>query len=666
MTGSSGHQYQLRTLIGKFGAGYVKMVHRTGSYTKEPKNLTQYSADLGPAIVVAWHGQNMILPPFWPYQQPLEILVSRHRDAEISATAYKRLGLTVIRGSGSAPGRARADKGGAGALRQMVRALNRGSSVALTADMPPGPARRAGRGTIMMAQLSGKPILPLAVTTRFRLLINNWCRFAINLPMSRGAIVLGDPIMVPRDADEALIEEKRLELEDSLNALTVRADFLVGRAADYGNGGPVPKLTIGYYFYWALTRLLSPLATQWLARRLEQGKEQHGRTSEKLGVTSLPRPPGTLLWLHATSIGEATSCLVLIEKLLAGRDDLEILLTTTTVTAAEVLAKRLPERSFHQYVPLDLPGAVHRFLDHWRPDLAVFAESEIWPNTIVTLYKRKIPIALVNGRMSKQSYKIWRKTPDFIRVLLARYDHISAQSLTAEIRLANLGARNTKCFGNMKADIPPVPVLKDRVQILVSQIGTRRFWLAASTHDGEEDLVLKCHKILRAEFPDLLTLIVPRHRERAAEISAHIKSQNLVMAQRSNGDPIKATTEIYLADTLGELNLFYALSAISFIGGSLAPVGGHNPIEAVDGNAAILHGPHVYNFQDIYQLLGRHSGAIAVGGSADLAEKVALLLNSEDKVADMLVNSKAEAATLKGASEKTAQALLALLDHRET
>jgi len=229
MTSSNGFLHRIRTGLGTLTANYVNVVYRTARFSNDPENPKEYSARLGPLIVASWHGQNMILPPFWHHKHPLEILVSRHPDAEFGAAAYKRSGLGVIRGSGSAPGKTVAKKGGSEALRLMMRALKRGSSVALVADVPTGPSRRAGRGIILLAQISGNPILPLAVTTRFRLLVNNWSRFAISLPFSRGSIAVGEPIFVARDADETTLESKRLLLQDSLNALTVRADTLVGR-----------------------------------------------------------------------------------------------------------------------------------------------------------------------------------------------------------------------------------------------------------------------------------------------------------------------------------------------------------------------------------------------------------------------------------------------------
>ncbi len=664
MKRSHGFSSLVRTGIGILAANYVKLVYHTGRFSKEPADPIEFSASLGPVIIATWHGQNMILPPFWHHCHPLEILVSRHDDADIGATAYRALGLNVIRGSGSPPGKARADKGGAGALRQMVRSLKRGSSVGLTADMPPGPARRAGRGIIMLAQMSGHPILPLAVTTRHRLVSNNWCRYAVNLPFSRGSIAVGQTIEVPRNADEHLIEKKRQQLENALNVLTARADFLAGRQPQYETGGPAPGLPLSYYLYRAATYLVSPLAPLWLKYRCSQGKEVDGRTQEKLGQKFLQRPQGKLIWIHAASVGETISCLKLIETLLDGQDDLHILVTTATVSAAEVLAERIPEGACHQYAPLDLPGIIQKFLNHWRPDLAVFAESEIWPNTIVDLTRRNISIAMVNGRISHRSFKRWSRAARLIRALLARFDHISAQSSVAEQRLAALGARQVSNFGNMKADISRLAVAPKDLKGLQKQIGRRPFWLAASTHPGEELSVINCHKLLSTKFPNLLTIIVPRHRERADEVAVLAEARNLTLARRSRSDLISKKTDVYLADTLGEMNLFYALAPISFIGGSLVEIGGHNPIEAIDGGSAVLHGPLVDNFQDIYQLLDRHDGALEVIDEKELVASLARLLGSKQLCATMISNSKKQAATLKGATERTARALLDLLDQK--
>lgn len=661
MTRPRGFSSRIRSGLGILAAGYVKAVYRTGRFSNSPENSKEYSASLGPVIVASWHGQNMILPPFWHQQHPLTILVSRHKDADVAATAYERLGLHTIRGSGSAPGKMRASKGGAGALRQMVRALNQGSSVGITADMPPGPARRAGRGIIMLAQMSGKPIMPLAVTTKNRYVVANWCRYAFNLPFSKGSIAVGEPIIVPRDADEALTEAKRLELEDVLNALTVKADELAGRSRHYDTGGSAPALPLSYTLYKAATYLLNPLAPLWLKYRVSHGKETSDRLSERRGVASLPRKSGQLIWFHAASVGESLSCLELITRLLEARKDLRIVVTTATISAAEILETRLPTRAIHQFAPLDFPGSITRFLDHWRPDMAVFVESEIWPNTIANLYKRGIPISLVNARLSRRSFKRWHLTYGFIRALLSRFSHIAAQSPEAEQRLAALGARSTVYVGNMKADTPVVVPSPRDSTILKIQIGTRPVWLAASTHAGEEQIILECHTALAAKFPRLLTLIVPRHRERAGDIGTLIADKGLNVAKRSMRQAITKETDIYLADTLGELALFYELAPVSFIGGSLVPVGGHNPLEAITGDTAIIYGPYVDNFRDIYADLEQ----LSVANGAELTHAVEQLLNDRDKTAQMIATGNVQATILKGASEKTKTALLALLDDQK-
>ncbi len=662
MTDSGGFSHHVRVFLGTMMAHYAKTVYRTGRFSNEPENLTEHLTKIDPVIFAVWHGQHMLCPLMWPHHRTIEVLLSGHKSAEFAAVATEKLGAKVIRGSGSGQRKTQLEKGGSRSLRQMLRALKRGSFIASVVDVPVGPSRRAGPGIIKLAQISGTPIVPMAVTTKYRIVLHSWSRFAINLPFSRGSIVLGEEIMVPRDADEITLENKRQQLEDSLNAVTVRADTLVGRKPHYDVGGPVPKLNSSYYLYWGATHLLSPLAPSLLARRLARGKEQQDRTDEKLGVASLTRPKGKLVWLHATSIGEATSCLGLIAMLLKSRDDLNIVVTTTTLTAAEVLTPRLPKRSFHQYAPLDTPGAVRRFLKHWRPDLAVFAESEIWPNTIVQLHKRQVPIALVNGRISKRSLRRWRKASGLIRALLARFDHISAQSHKDEQRLASLGPYNTICYGNMKADVSPAPVSQKLLLELTRQIGRRHMWLAASTHKGEEEIILECHTILKAQFPDLLTIIVPRHRERAEAILTLPGMQNLTVTTRSSGSSIHKGTDIYLADTLGELPLFYELSRVSFIGGSLVKVGGHNPIEAIDGSSAILNGPHVNNFKDMYGMLNLHGGAIKITDGTELAREVGQLLNSQEKVTELVTKGKTQAASLKGATEKTVNVLLELLD----
>lgn len=379
--------------------------------------------------------------------------------------------------------------------------------------------------------------------------------------------------------------------------------------------------------YRALTTLLGPLIMLYLLRRLAAGKEDRARFAERRGLASRARPDGPLVWVHAASVGEAVSMLALIDELVAERPSVSVLVTTGTVTSARLLATRLPEgRARHQYVPVDRPAYVRRFLDHWRPDLALWVESELWPNLILETSARNVPLVLVNGRMSAESFRGWQRWPGIIRPVLHAFDLCLGQDVVQAERLRQLGAERTLCVGNLKAAAGPLPVSEAELARLAVQAAGRPLWLAASTHAGEEEAAAEAHRVLKQRWPDILTIIVPRHPARAGAIAAMLKGDGLTVARRSLAEPIDARTEIYLGDTLGELGLFYRLAGVAFIGGSLAPMGGHNPLEAALLDCALLHGPDMSNCAGIARDLATAKAALTVHDGASLGAAVAQLL----------------------------------------
>lgn len=379
--------------------------------------------------------------------------------------------------------------------------------------------------------------------------------------------------------------------------------------------------------YRIFTTALGPLVTLYLARRLARGKEDRARFAERRGQAGRPRPPGPLVWIHAASVGEAVSMLALIDALTAERPMLSVLVTTGTVTSARLLASRLPDgRALHQYVPVDRPSSVRRFLDHWRPDLALWVESELWPNLITETRERDIPMLLINARMSAQSFKGWQRWPRIIGPVLGSFDLCLAQDVVQAERLRQLGAKRSLCVGNLKSAAGPLPANEAELARLAGQIAGRPLWLAASTHDGEEDMVAAAHRALKKHWPDLLTLIVPRHPARAAAVTDMLCGRGLTVARRSLAEPIAPATDIYLGDTLGELGLFYRLAGVAFIGGSLVPMGGHNPLEAALLDCAVLHGPDMSNCAAIARDLTTSGASLTVRDADELATSVARLL----------------------------------------
>jgi 3-deoxy-D-manno-octulosonic-acid transferase len=362
-------------------------------------------------------------------------------------------------------------------------------------------------------------------------------------------------------------------------------------------------------------RVAAPGLKRMLARRAAAGKEIPARVSERFGIAALPRPAGRLVWLHAASVGETMSVLPVIAAL-AGRA--EVLLTTGTVTSATLAAERLPGYARHQFVPLDVPGWVAKFLDHWRPDGAVFVESEIWPGMLAALDARGIPRLLINARMSADSAKRWRRTGKIAMRLLGGFRYIHAQSAADAAQLARLGARDVKLWGNLKFFGPLLPADEAELMTLRQQIDTPA-WLAASTHPGEEEIVIAAHQILAKAYPGLLTVIVPRHPERGAAVARLAAS--LPVGLRSRGEAL-SPGGIYVADTLGELGLFYRLCPFAFIGNSLVGFGGHNVIEPARLGRPLIAGPHLENFAEAAERL-RAAGALRdVTDAATLAAAV--------------------------------------------
>jgi 3-deoxy-D-manno-octulosonic-acid transferase len=489
----------------------------------------------------------------------------------------------------------------------------------------------------------------------------------INLPGSKLAYVAGDPIWVAADSGETELEAARLQLERALNAATARAYAIAGadlvRATPPSADAAAPPAAPDFRLkvYRTSMSLLRPLAPLLLKLRERSGKEDPRRRGERIGIASMARPNGVLCWVHAASVGETNAVLPVIEALGNARPDLNFLLTTGTVTSAGLAARRLGPRAVHQYVPLDAPEYAARFLDHWKPDLAVFTESEIWPSLILETSARNIPIALVNGRLSHRSRRRWQRNKSTAMPLFGRFNIVLAQNDRLALGFSTLGARNVHSVGNLKIDAPPPPVDLNELERLKAALGARPVFAAASTHEGEEETIAAAHRALTRQFEDLCTIIAPRHPERGTALAESLKNLGFNVAQRSLGALPGPRTDIYIADTIGELGTLYALAPVAFIGGSLIDRGGQNPIEAVRHGVAVLTGPHWQNFRDAYRTLLRHEGAIEIKSAADIAAAVTRLYESPAELQRMRAGATQALSTLSGALDKTVAALLPYL-----
>ena len=418
---------------------------------------------------------------------------------------------------------------------------------------------------------------------------------------------------------------------------------------------------------WAmLASLLAPLLPFYLRRRVAKGKEIAERLAERQGHGAA-RPAGRLIWCHAASNGETLSLLPLIAAMARQDPALHFLVTTGTVTSARLLEQRLtPDlgpRVRHRFLPLDVPGWVARFLDGWLPDLAVIVESEIWPNMLAAVGKRGVPLALVNARMSAQSARGWGWVRGFAHGLLGRFGLILAQTEADAARFAELAERDVPCWGNLKYAAPPLPADPTEHARLKAAWAGRPVWLAASTHPGEDEIILAAHRLLVARHPGLLTVIVPRHPPRGPDIAA--LAGDLPVARRAAGQEAGPGVAVYVADTLGELGLFYRLAAVALIGGSLVPHGGQNPLEAARLHCPILIGPHHFNFSEIIARL-RAAKALreppdGPGAAAVLAENIAASLTDRAAAQAMADAAARLAQDQAGLPERIATALLPLI-----
>jgi 3-deoxy-D-manno-octulosonic-acid transferase len=411
----------------------------------------------------------------------------------------------------------------------------------------------------------------------------------------------------------------------------------------------------------------APLLRPYLRRRAERGKEIAARRAERQGEGA-NRPPGRLLWLHAASVGETLSLLPLLEALAERAPDLRMLVTTGTVTSAALLAQRLPPalapRVEHRFAPLDVPRWVDRFLSGWRPDAGALVESELWPNLIRAARRRRIPLALVNARLSERSARRWKRwAPGLARELLSSVSPVLAQTPADAARLGALGAPLALCLGNLKDAAAPLPVDADELGRLRAVLAGRPVFLAASTHPGEEATALDAHRRLVAtRFPDLLTVIAPRHAHRGPAVAAEAKG--LAVARRAAGETPGPETAVYVADTMGELGLFYRLASLCLVGGSLVPHGGQNPLEPARLGCPILLGPHTANFAEAVARLLAAGGALRVEGNdpgAALAAVAADVLSERERARAMADAAAATVAAAEGLPGQMADALLRLL-----
>lgn len=411
------------------------------------------------------------------------------------------------------------------------------------------------------------------------------------------------------------------------------------------------------FFYRLAVAVLGPFAGLWLRARARSGKEDARRVGERFGRYTQQRPPAALVWLHAASVGESGVALSVIEALGARDASLSFLISTGTRTSADLIARRGAPRTTHIYAPLDRTDAVRRFLDHWRPDLGVFVESELWPNLILAAEKRGVKLALINARMSVKTLRRWEAWSAAGRRLAQAFAFISAADARTARALKRLRGAEVAARGNLKLATPAPSIDLNTRAALVKEIGARPLWLAASTHPGEDEIALAAHQRLCEHTPNALLVIAPRHPERGATISVLAGGAPLRSKNETIGD-----ASVYVADTLGELGLFYDLAPVALVAGSLLPhLKGHNPIEPAKLGAAILTGSNVESFQDLFDALFAAGGATQVDNASAIASAVTVLWRDGESRAAQLDAARRVAAQGADAFAHTLTSLTALL-----
>lgn len=402
--------------------------------------------------------------------------------------------------------------------------------------------------------------------------------------------------------------------------------------------GPAPA-TIRIYS--AAADLMAPLAYPRVIAKLTRLGAPESRLRERRGEATEIRPDGSLLWCHAASVGESLSLLPLVKQMAKTRRDLNFLITSGTQTSAEILSNRLPARTQHQFVPLDSRRYMRRFLEHWRPDAAIFVESELWPNMLRETRGSGAPMALVNARISDRSIRNWKRLQTSARYLLNHFEMIHCQDNRTETHLRALGIDRAQRGVNLKALADPLPYDASALTSLQQEIGTRPVWLAASTHPGEDRIALEAHRAILKTHPDALLILVPRHPERAGAIEEQIIQAGLSTKRRSTGQLPASGRAVYLADTLGEMGLWYTLCPLTVLFGSFTDVGGHNPYEPAQAGSFVVHGPHYANFAHAYQELDGSGAGEQVADAAEIASTLSTALSSPEMLEDKRATARA-------------------------
>lgn len=644
----------VQELIGCLFYLYTRLVFHTTRWTAEGWPYA-FDDEKRPFFMSFWHGRLMgaTFAKFYfkPKKLKAYVLISLHRDGRAVAAAMRHYGIKTVDGSSK--------RNGTAAGLAIMHLMKEDSLMAMAPDGRK-PGYKMTKGLVTLASESRCPIVFTAFSVKRAKIFKTWDKFMLPMPFNRGVILCSEPIYVPADLNAEQTEVWREKLEERLLDLTRRADERAGRGAE---AAPRSKKLDLLSLYKAATVLAYPLIAVYLAVRKVKGKEDLTRFPERMGYAGTPRPDGWLVWIHGASVGETLSALPLINKLGELYPDTRVMVTSGTVTSAELMAKRLPANAFHQFVPIDTPSAVKRFVDHWKPDAALWIESEFWPNLLSEISARKIPLILINGRVSDRSFKRWRKFPAFCRELQGLFTKSFGQTDEDARRLRVLGASDAGCVGNLKFASKDLPYDADEFAKLEKQIDGRPCWIAASTHTGEEEQLAFAQNALKTK--GALMILAPRHPKRGDEIEKILTQTGLRVARRSRQEDITPETAVYLADSIGEMGLFYRLAEIAFVGGSLVPFGGQNIIEPACLGKAVVCGRYMMNFKEIVAKAADADALTEVADKEQLAQTLDALFADKETLRAKQQNARAFALNQADVLNRLTDALAPYLDFNE-
>ena len=380
-----------------------------------------------------------------------------------------------------------------------------------------------------------------------------------------------------------------------------------------------------HFLYKFFTYLFYPFAPIYLLIRKLRNKEDSNRYKERLSKINTPRSGGILIWVHVARVGEAMSILPLIENFIQDQKINKILITSITLSSGKILEKRFSQnpKVIHQFLPLDVPILTNKFLDHWKPNLSIFIDSEVWPNLIFDISKRKIPLLLINARITKKSFLRWKLVVNFAKKIFEKFDLCLTSNEESEGFLKILGAKNIKNYGNLKFSKINTDLNNKLDSDFLNKIKNRKIWCGASTHPTEEILCAKSHLKIKKKYNNILTIIIPRHIDRVKTIYEELSKLNIKIVLSSNLSQVDTKTDVLLVDSYGESLKFYNISKYVFLGKSLATSlrkdSGQNPIEPARLGCKVFHGPYVSNFVEIYKYLNKLGVTKEINSSDELS-----------------------------------------------